>query len=187
MTLEERGSGSTEQDQTTHGGIKKPTRRCFIPLWFYPLATSISIPFACIVSYLIYLNSVEDKSSSWTDDFPFISDTGIYPPASCWFTLLFFFVGFFSFSSALVRYMQLKTECRGRRCVTILNIITFIAGCTSSVGVIIVAAFQYDRSLVIHLVGAGLAFGVACIFFILQTVMKISMSKEKRQRFVNGF
>lgn len=109
--------------------------------------------------------------------FPFISDTGSTPPASCIFgqmlnigALMFSFVIF-------IRYRQLKMLIQaGEEAITHKwNVIGVWCGFVSCLGMSIVANFQETNSLLVHAFGAALAFGIGSFYLIIQTAFSYKL------------
>ncbi|XP_025108423.1 DNA damage-regulated autophagy modulator protein 2-like [Pomacea canaliculata] len=133
-----------------------------------PLIQLLLLPLCCIITYgwSVALGHVQPG-------FPYISDTGTYPPESCLFGLLLSCYSFVTATSVYVRWRQVRTVYLGlgTRVLHRVNNAGLVTGFLASFGVLVVASFQETNALIVHLLGAFLAFGVGAVYFWLQTYL----------------
>ena len=99
------------------------------------------------------------------DLFPYISDTGSKPPASCIFGMLLNLASVFAFVIIIIRHGHFE------RCNTIdshrvhiLNDVSFFIGFLTAMGAMMVSNFQESNVLSVHLIGAFMCFGAGMIY-----------------------
>ncbi|KAK7499959.1 hypothetical protein BaRGS_00008807 [Batillaria attramentaria] len=99
------------------------------------------------------------------------SDTGTYPPESCLFGLLLAIYSFITAISVFVRWQQVRTyyETDGSRGLHRTNNVALGLGLTGAFGILLVANFQESNVIVVHLIGAFLAFGIGSVYLWLHT------------------
>ncbi|XP_069696588.1 DNA damage-regulated autophagy modulator protein 2-like [Periplaneta americana] len=103
--------------------------------------------------------------------FPYISDTGAFPPESCIFGLLLNFAAYTMLGSIYMRYLQVEyyvTAKPGKGVGHNFNKVTAIIGAVSCLGLDIVANFQVISLIDVHMTGAMLCFGTGIVYFALQ-------------------
>jgi len=88
---------------------------------------------------------------------PFVSDTGGYPPESCLFTFFLVIASMITFLAIIIYYRYLIYQ----KVKTKLNKVSLIIGSIACLGIIVVGSFQYPAVTVVHIMGAVVAF--ACI------------------------
>lgn len=124
---------------------------------------SIGLPLAFLVTYGISVGGGY-VPAFW----PYISDTGTFPVASCFFTIFLIFFGNIYFLIVYIRFKHMRTLEQNAKDRKINNVATVI-GVVSASGVHIVASFQETNEIFTHLIGAGMAFGLGLVYIILQT------------------
>ncbi|XP_051551248.1 DNA damage-regulated autophagy modulator protein 2b [Myxocyprinus asiaticus] len=107
---------------------------------------------------------------------PYISDTGTVAPERCVFGIMLNVSAFLGVATMYVRYKQLQAlmdeyDTRLNR----LNLLGFVLGCGSSLGMCVVANFQKTTLFSMHLVGAVLTFGVGALYIFVQTLLSYLM------------
>ncbi|XP_045468231.1 DNA damage-regulated autophagy modulator protein 2 [Harmonia axyridis] len=145
----------------------------FEKLHYLPIAIAVLFPVTFILSY-----SIAVAHEDVTPLFPYISDTGTFSPESCIFGQLLnlgaLLVGF----SAYFRYLQLRDLHQNNQVpfvVERLNGKTCIMGLLAAFGISIVGNFQEKNALVVHLIGALLAFGVGGAYICLQSYISFKI------------
>ncbi|KAL8611657.1 hypothetical protein ACOMHN_065135 [Nucella lapillus] len=105
--------------------------------------------------------------------FPYISDTGTYPPESCVFGLLLDLYASVTAVIVYIRWQHVRSYYRteGSRALHRANNFSLVLGLLASFGVLIVANFQETNVLVVHLIGALLAFGVGALYTWVQVYL----------------
>lgn len=138
-----------------------------------PVLQLILLPVCCTATYLwsVLLRHVEAG-------FPYISDTGTYPPESCLFGLLLALYSFVTAGSVYLRWQQVRTFCDAQRSRGLrrVNNVSLVFGLLAAIGVLLVANFQETNVIVVHLVGAFMAFALGGTYTWFQTVISYKMS-----------
>lgn len=115
---------------------------------------------AMILGYTISVSSNDVNAL-----FPYISDTGTKPPASCVFGLMLNLAGTFAFVTMFIRHRYFEKYCASeRRLVHVLNDIALFLGFISAFGIFLVANFQESNLIVVHLIGAVLTFALGIMY-----------------------
>lgn len=86
-----------------------------------------------------------------------------------------------------IRYLQIKelhTRFKFSSRVSNLNKISVWVGLLSALGVSIVGNFQETNVIIVHLIGAIMAFGLGCVYCILHTSISYKTSPIACPRFV---
>lgn len=138
----------------------------------FPVLQLILLPVCCTATYVwsVLLGHVDAG-------FPYISDTGTYPPESCLFGFLLALYSFVTAGSVCIRWQQVRTFCAtdwsyGLRSA---NNISLVFGILASLGVLLVANFQETNVIIVHMIGAFLAFGMGAIYTWFQTIVSYSV------------
>uniref|UniRef100_A0A673I3M0 DNA damage-regulated autophagy modulator protein 2-like n=1 Tax=Sinocyclocheilus rhinocerous TaxID=307959 RepID=A0A673I3M0_9TELE len=105
---------------------------------------------------------------------PYISDTGTVAPERCVFGLMLNVSAFLGVATMYVRYKQLRALVDDPR-LNLLNLIGFVLGCGSSLGMCVIANFQKTTLFAMHLVGAILTFGVGALYILVQMLLSYRM------------
>lgn len=149
-----------------------------------PLVLFVLIPFSFIVTYSIAvcLKHVEIE-------FPYISDTGAYVPESCIFSQLVNIVACLLAVTMYVRYKQIEQHYRDHlssesTVVLRLNKVSVVTGWIGCFGVSLLANFQETSVIIVHMVGALMAFGSATVYCWLQTIKSFYVCPLMNSRFV---
>ncbi|CAE1157558.1 DRAM2 [Acanthosepion pharaonis] len=138
-------------------------------LWLFPIVVFIAAPVFFLITYAI---AVAFKHVD--PGFPYISDTGTYPPESCVFGQLLNILALLIGMTLYIRYRQVDEMYKnsGRRHLIFFNKFAFGIGLLAAMGVSIVANFQESNVLIGHVVGAVLAFALGTLGYgWLQTII----------------
>lgn len=147
------------------------TRRCGLAclpliLMFLSLSTFVTT----------YLISFYRDDTSW---FPTISDTADKSPESNVFGLLFNFCAALSFLVLFFRYLQLRHDVdwseSDRQLLLVVNKVAVAFGAFSSLGACIVANFQEDEVIYVHITGAGMVFLGGILYCWIQSFISYKM------------
>ena len=105
--------------------------------------------------------------------FPYISDTGAKPPASCVFGLLLNIAAMMAFITMYVRHAYLEKYGFLESTVKLhmLNDVSMFIGFFSVLGIMIVASFQWTNVLSVHIIGALMAFVLGNIYCWIQSYL----------------
>ncbi|CAF1121394.1 unnamed protein product, partial [Brachionus calyciflorus] len=143
----------------------------------------ISVPIAFGITYVVSVSNGDIPAF-----FPYISDTGTLPPASCIFgqfvdigTALIFFI-------CLIRYYHIKCLIMSRRSKNMINWnkFSFIFGNISCLGLSLVGNFQFTNQFILHSIGAVLSFGGLFIYINIQIyISKYFASELKLKNWVH--
>ncbi|CAG2217616.1 DNA damage-regulated autophagy modulator protein 2-like isoform X1 [Mytilus edulis] len=141
-------------------------------LHVYPIVIAIFVPLTFTITYILAVTSGHVEPA-----FPYISDTGTKPPESCVFGQMLNIGAVLAFIIFYIRYRQIRThyEGAGRTKLLKYNTVTFVMGITAALGISLVGNFQETNVIVIHLIGALLAFVVGSIYCWIQTGMSFKM------------
>ncbi|GAB1598654.1 DNA damage-regulated autophagy modulator protein 1-like [Argonauta hians] len=129
-------------------------------LWLLPIIVFIAAPVFFLITYAIAVAFKHVDPA-----FPYISDTGTYPPESCVFGQLLNILALLIGMTLYVRFRQVDEmyQSSGRRLLLVFNKFAFGIGLLAASGVSIVANFQESNVLVGHVVGAVLAFALGTL------------------------
>nr|XP_022325134.1 DNA damage-regulated autophagy modulator protein 1-like [Crassostrea virginica] len=141
-------------------------------LHFFPIFIVIYFPVTFFITYGI---AVYEKHVY--PDFPFISDTGTTPPESCVFGQLLNIAAVIAMFVFYVRYKQIATYQRDRpnKAVSRVNTAALVIGLLTAFGISLVGNFQETEVLVVHLIGASLAFLLGSLYCCLQTYISFKL------------
>ncbi|XP_030764135.1 DNA damage-regulated autophagy modulator protein 2-like [Sitophilus oryzae] len=108
--------------------------------------------------------------------FPYISDTGTWPPESCIFSLMLFIFSIIMGVLYCVRFKQVQIFCENlpektKTSILKLNKTSLWFGFASCFGLVLVASFQETNLMWVHMLGAGNVYGGGCIYQWLQVVI----------------
>ena len=104
--------------------------------------------------------------------FPFISDTGTTPPASCVFGLFLNMSACFGVVAIFIRHRHLEGK-NTHHGVHKLNDIAMFVGLLSCFGMMMVACFQWSVAGIPHLLGAFMVFFLGGVYCWCQSVLSI--------------
>nr|CAD7578556.1 unnamed protein product [Timema californicum] len=117
--------------------------------------------------------------------FPYISDTGTLPPASCLFSQLLNIITIFMSCCVYIRYRLVKNAESG--IIPWVNTMAAWLGGICCLGLSLVANFQESNVSSVHVIGADTCFIGGAIYFCLQTwfshKMKPSLVSKKTLKF----
>ncbi|KAL5252303.1 hypothetical protein ACHWQZ_G015166 [Mnemiopsis leidyi] len=100
--------------------------------------------------------------------FPYISDTGTFPPESCVFTLFLNCAAVVALAIFTLKYLHVVQY--NRQCspaVTRINTAALITGYIAAFGIMVVGAFQETNVLAVHVAGAMMAFIGGTVYMFL--------------------
>ncbi|XP_051524194.1 DNA damage-regulated autophagy modulator protein 2 [Myxocyprinus asiaticus] len=107
---------------------------------------------------------------------PYISDTGTEVPERCVFGFMLSVSAFLGLGTMYVRYKQVQALISASESsLQLLNYSALLLGIFSTVGMCVVANFQKTDMISMHLLGAGLTFGPAMLYILVQTGMSYRM------------
>ncbi|KAL5007405.1 hypothetical protein ScPMuIL_016211 [Solemya velum] len=131
-----------------------------------PIILVVYLPLSFFITYGIAVCEGHVQAG-----FPYISDTGTFPPESCVFGQLLNIGAVLFGVTVHVRYMQIDCFYRntGRPKVLLVNRLSYGMAIVAAVGVSMVGNFQETNVIAIHLLGACLAFGVGGLYCFTQT------------------
>ncbi|KAK4883292.1 hypothetical protein RN001_006611 [Aquatica leii] len=103
--------------------------------------------------------------------FPYISETGTMPPESCIFSQMLNVGAVLMFLNNYIRYRQIDFGIKSKyvNLSKKWNTVAVWIGTIVSVGISVVGNFQQTNMFVMHMIGATMSFGLAAIYFIIQT------------------
>lgn len=141
-------------------------------LHVYPIVLAVLVPVTFTITYILAVTSGHVQPA-----FPYISDTGTTPPESCVFGQLLNIGAVLVLIVFYIRYRQIGTHFEGRNSARLLkfNSVTFVMGIAAAFGISLVGNFQETNVIVIHLIGALLAFVVGSVYCWIQTWMSYKM------------
>ncbi|MBN3276613.1 DRAM2 protein, partial [Polyodon spathula] len=139
-------------------------------LCFLPAATVVWASATFIFSYItaVVLRHVDPLV-------PYISDTGAMPPERCVFGIMLNISSFLGVATVYVRYKQVMALNPDKPRLLKLNTAGLVLGLISSFGLCIVANFQKNTMISMHLVGAILTFGIGTLYILFQTIISHKM------------
>ncbi|XP_064635577.1 DNA damage-regulated autophagy modulator protein 2-like isoform X1 [Lineus longissimus] len=152
---------------------------CCVGFWrmgihLLPLAVAIVMPVSFIATYVIavLLNHVEAG-------FPYISDTGTYPPESCIFGQMMNFGALLIILTVHIRYKQIVEYYADAAVMNTsilrINKVSEYCGYLAGFGLSVVGNFQETNVIVVHIIGAIMAFGLGMVYAYLQSVVSYKM------------
>jgi len=154
--------------------------------WMFPVGAFILLPLACIVSYGIGL-SRNDIQEVW----PFVSDTGAVLPDSCIFGQLLNMSAGLMMVSLYLRHRHIMAYFRAtkeKRKRLILSSRIFLGvGIFASFGMMLVANFQERTIVVVHFVGALIAFFLGLVYGWYQTLISFLSPRKLTPRWIAVF
>ncbi|XP_030760919.1 DNA damage-regulated autophagy modulator protein 2-like [Sitophilus oryzae] len=115
--------------------------------------------------------------------FPYISDTGTWPPESCIFSLMLFIFSIIMGVLYCVRFKQVQIFCENlpektKTSILKLNKTSLWFGFASCFGLVLVASFQETNLMWVHMLGAGNVYGGGCIYQWLQTFLSWNLNPQ---------
>ncbi|XP_052797647.1 DNA damage-regulated autophagy modulator protein 1-like isoform X2 [Mya arenaria] len=139
-----------------------------------PVAMAIYLPVSCFITY-----SIAVGNGNVEPGFPYISDTGTIPPESCVFGQLMNIGAVLGGIIIYIRYRHIQLHCEqtpGTQGMIRLNTAAYVIGILTVFGVSVVGNFQETNVIVVHLLGATLAFVVGFVYFVLQTIISFKVA-----------
>ncbi|XP_053308548.1 modulator of macroautophagy TMEM150B [Spea bombifrons] len=149
-------------------------------MWAWALLPICLSIWAIVGTWVVYVIAVNNGSVNITEQFPYISTCGSYPPQSCIFAQVLNVGAMLAVWISAMRFQQI----RDRGFHSHLNSVSLAMGLLTALGTSIVANFQQSNQLETHLVGAFLAFFVGTIYFWTQTVLTFQMKPRGSGRIV---
>ncbi|XP_063723466.1 DNA damage-regulated autophagy modulator protein 1-like [Symsagittifera roscoffensis] len=139
-----------------------------------PFANLLLLTITLAVSY-----SISKSRGLILTPLPFISDTGTFPPASCWFTFLLNATAYSVACTGVVRYLQTK-EYMGAECVCLrmCNFVCLLLVLTASLTLSMVASFQETVDEDVHATAAMVAFCCATAYVFLQVTITRAIMQD---------
>ncbi|XP_018564124.1 DNA damage-regulated autophagy modulator protein 2 [Anoplophora glabripennis] len=141
--------------------------------YLLPVLFALLMPVTFIITYTSAVLNQNVKPV-----FPYISDTGSWSPESCIFGLLLTFGALLLSLIVYVRYRQVRDLCEKNEfkpLIKKINTLTLYIGFCASLGIVVVASFQETNAFVVHLLGAGMCFGLGSIYHIIQVIISFSL------------
>ena len=115
--------------------------------------------------------SISVSTGSVNPIFPYISDTGTTPPASCFFGLFLNMSAAFGAVAIYIRHRHVEAKNMNHHGMHKLNDISMLLGLLSCLGMMIVACFQWSVAGTTHLIGALMVFLLGGIYCWCQSVL----------------
>lgn len=141
-------------------------------LHVFPVFIVIYVPVSFFITYGIAVYNGNVKP-----DFPYISDTGTTPPESCVFGQLLNIAAVVAMFVFYIRYKQIDTfklTCH-RKAITRVNKVAFVIGLLAAFGISLVGNFQEDNVVIVHMIGAFLAFVFGGLYCCVQTYLSFKL------------
>ncbi|XP_035693001.1 DNA damage-regulated autophagy modulator protein 2-like isoform X2 [Branchiostoma floridae] len=136
------------------------------PCCILPIVVGVGTTIMFFVCYAIAV-----YNDHTVKNFPFISDTGVYPPERGIFTLSFNLSAFGGLVLMYLRYCYISQSDGPRK----LNLFTFGCGILVCLGLMMVGAFQWSDMLYPHMVGAVMAFALGIVYIWLDTILSYKL------------
>lgn len=149
------------------------------PLQYFPLTVFV-LPIASWAT-TYYIAVANDHVSP---EFPYISDTGNLPPESSIFGQLLNLSSVLAAITIYIRYMQVRQFVESKPRLRYQNQVCLVFGLLAAMGMSVVANFQESSLLVVHLIGATLAFGLGLCYGWLMTLISYSLYPVESHMFV---
>lgn len=151
--------------------------------YLLPIAIFIWFPVTVIVTYVMAVLRKDVNPI-----FPYISDTGTFSPESCIFGQMLNTGAILIVILVYVRYRHVRFLC-GRHSlnakIQLRNKISTWIGVVSCIGISLVGNFQETNILIVHLIGAIIAFGFGTIWQCLQTWISFKVYPYTGKKLVN--
>ncbi|KAM8927210.1 modulator of macroautophagy TMEM150B [Pelodytes ibericus] len=151
-------------------------------MWAWTLLPIILTIWASVGIWIVYIMAVVNGSVNITEQFPFISTCGTYPPQSCIFGQVLNVGAMLVVWVCAMRFQQIRDLGFHSH----LNSASLAMGLMAALGTSIVGNFQQSNQLQTHLVGAFMAFVIGNIYFWMQTVLTFQMKPKCAGRIVGG-
>ncbi|KAM9299056.1 modulator of macroautophagy TMEM150B [Gastrophryne carolinensis] len=136
-------------------------------MWAWALLPICLAIFATAGIWVVYAMAVNNGSVNVTEEFPYISTCGSYPPQSCIFGQVLNIGAMLAVWICIIRFQQIRDYGYHSH----LNSASLAMGLLCALGTSIVGNFQQSNQLPTHLVGAFLAFVIGNVFFWMHTVL----------------
>jgi len=154
--------------------------------WLFPVGSFVLLPLAFFVSYGIGV-SRNDIQKIW----PFVSDTGAIPPESCIFGQLLNMSAGLTMVSLYLRHRHIMAYFRAtkdkRKRLILTSRIFLCVGIFAAFGLMLVANFQERTIVVVHFVGALIAFALGLVYGWYQTVISFLSPIKLTPRWIAYF
>jgi len=152
-------------------------------LQWLPVICGVWFIFTMVITYVIAVIR-QDVNPIW----PYISDTGTFPPESCVFGQLLNMGTILIALIAYIRYLQIKSTQHNApdlaANVSRLNNLSLHLGWLSAFGLMMVANFQKSNQIFLHFLGASLGFGLGIAYqFVAWKISAIVRDNAKRNNF----
>ncbi|XP_044134142.1 modulator of macroautophagy TMEM150B [Bufo gargarizans] len=136
-------------------------------MWAWALLPICLMVWATAGIWVVYGIAVSNGSVNLTENFPYISTCGSYPPQSCIFGQVLNIGAMFVIWICAIRFQQI----RDYGCHSKVNSVGLALGFLCALGTSMVGNFQQSNQLETHFVGAFLAFGIGNIYFCIQSYL----------------
>lgn len=143
-------------------------------LHFLPIVLGCFASIAFITSYAL---AVSDKkvNALW----PYISEAGAYPPQSCIFGQFLNIAAVIAFVAMYIHYKHVREfNITAMPLIQKLNYWSLWIGAFTCLGLSVVANFQVINSLVVHMIGAVMVFGLGMVYCWMQAVISHKMRSQ---------
>ncbi|KAL8179233.1 UNVERIFIED_CONTAM: DNA damage-regulated autophagy modulator protein 2 [Gekko kuhli] len=107
---------------------------------------------------------------------PYISDTGTVSPERCLFGIMLNISALLGIATIYVRYKQVFYLNPEESTILKINKAGLVLGTVSCFGLCIIANFQKSTLIVMHVIGAGLTFGIGTLYILVQTILSYKLS-----------
>jgi uncharacterized membrane protein YidH (DUF202 family) len=149
-------------------------------LQFLPLLLFIMFPVSFIITYTIAVSKGHIKAF-----YSYISDTGTTAPEQCWFAIFLNLTAVVLGAVVYIRFKQVEEYFRTRNTnVKCMNTFGLVLGIVSALGVMVVGCFQEANILVMHVVGANMAFLGGGFYMTCQAYFTFKMLPMFTNKFV---
>ncbi|KAK2145833.1 hypothetical protein LSH36_654g01068 [Paralvinella palmiformis] len=133
-----------------------------------PVIVFIGVPLTFLTTFAIAVSLGHVEA-----DFPYISDTGTKSPESCIFGQLLNLAALLIGLNIYVRYKQIEHHLSHHNNIKLqrANHVSLYIGLIAAFGMSMVGNFQETNVLVVHLIGAILAFGIGGVYGTIHVVI----------------
>ncbi|KAM3923354.1 modulator of macroautophagy TMEM150B [Leptodactylus fuscus] len=136
-------------------------------MWAWALLPICLTVWATAGIWVVYAMAVSNGSVNITENFPYISTCGSYPPQSCIFGQVLNVGAILVVWICAIRFQQI----RDYGCHSHVNSAGLALGFLCALGTSLVGNFQQSNQLETHLAGAFLAFIIGIVYFCIQSYL----------------
>ncbi|KAM3864457.1 modulator of macroautophagy TMEM150B [Diretmus argenteus] len=133
-------------------------------MWLWALLPICLCVFGTVGIWTVFGIAVSNGSVNLTDGFPFISKCGTFTPQSCVFSQLCNICCVLALWIVVIRFQQVRDYGNYGKA----NIVSIVLGFISCIGISLIGNFQQSVVMVVHLLGAFLAFFIGLAYFWVQ-------------------